>query len=111
VNAPWQAEESLHEAVNRARHRPDALVEPLAVDARTSPGLWQVHGALLTHLDRLLYEIDPQAGTEAGGARRDTVKEPWMTAMRRVTRQGAAAASAAASAADPRHRLHSGRSG
>ncbi len=91
VNAPWRAEEKLGEALARARRRPDALVEKLAVDAHTQPGLWRVHGALLAHLDRLLYEVDPDAGTQAGGARRDEAQiEPWIAAMRRVARQSTA---------------------
>src|SRR3954453_17074633 len=40
VNAPRKAEEGLAEALPRARRRPDALVEKLAVDAHTQPGLW-----------------------------------------------------------------------
>jgi hypothetical protein len=88
VNAPWQAEEELAEALARARRRPDALVEKLAVDAHTQPGLWRIHGALLANLDRLLYEVDPNAGTQAGGARREAAEiEPWVAAMRRVARQ------------------------
>lgn len=91
VNAPWQAEEQLASALARARRRPDALVEKLAVDARTQPGLWRIHGALLANLDRLLYEVDPDAGTQAGGARRDSAQiEPWVAAMRRVARQSTA---------------------
>src|SRR4051794_25005806 len=79
VNAPWKAEEELAEALTRARRRPDALVEKLAVDAHTQPGLWRIHGALLAHLDRLLYEVDPNAGTQAHGARRDEAQiEPWV---------------------------------
>jgi hypothetical protein len=88
VNAPWRAEEKLAEALTRARRRPDALVEKLAVDAHAQPGLWRIHGALLAHLDRLLYEVDPDNGTQAGDARRDEAQiEPWVTAMRRVARQ------------------------
>jgi hypothetical protein len=88
VTAPWQAEEELASALAKARRRPDALVEQLAVDAHSSPGLWQVHGALLANLDRLLHEVDPDVGTQAAGARRGSAEiEPWVAAMRRVARQ------------------------
>jgi hypothetical protein len=88
VSAPWRTEASLDTALNRARNRPEVLVERLAVDAHDQPGLWQVHGALLANLDRLLHEVDPQQGTQAAGARRDSAAiEPWVAAMRRVARQ------------------------
>jgi hypothetical protein len=87
VSAPW-AEGELAEAISRARRRPDALVEKLAVDAHTQPGLWRVHGALLANLDRLLHEVDPEVGTQASGARRESTEiEPWVAAMRRVARE------------------------
>lgn len=88
VRAPWQAEGELAAALMRARRRPDALVEQLAVDAYEQPGLWRVHGALLANLDRLLHEVDPDLGTQASGARRGSAEiEPWVAAMRRVARQ------------------------
>ena len=88
VRSPLQAEEALGAALMRARRRPDALVEQLAVDAHKQPGLWRVHGALLANLDRLLHEIDPDLGTQASGARRGSAEvEPWVAAMRRVARQ------------------------
>lgn len=92
VNQPWQAEESLHRALNRARQHPEVLVQLLATDSSTAPVLWRIHGSMLTHLDRLLHEIDPSTGTQAGGARRENVvRDPWTSAMRRVIRQRSAA--------------------
>jgi uncharacterized membrane protein YgaE (UPF0421/DUF939 family) len=88
VTAPWQAEEELAGALSRSRQRPDALVEQLAVDAHTQPGLWQVNGSLLANLDRLSHELDPDTGTQAGAARRNSKDvEPWVTAMGRAARQ------------------------
>jgi hypothetical protein len=57
--------DGLRQAVRRARSLRDRASDALMVDARRDPKLWRVHGAMLSHLDRLLDDIDPGGNAAA----------------------------------------------
>ncbi len=60
------------EAVGEARVR---LTELLLVDPQEAPGLWELHGALLSGLQRVLAELDVEARLRQRQRRRDQARE------------------------------------
>jgi hypothetical protein len=65
VVGPAGEADGLRRAVRRARSLRDLASDALLVDARREPTLWRVHGAMLTHLDRLLNDIDSGSNAAA----------------------------------------------
>jgi hypothetical protein len=65
VAGPAVDADGLRRAVRRARSLRDLASDRLMVDARKEPKLWRVHGAMLSHLDRLLDDIDPGGNAAA----------------------------------------------
>lgn len=56
---------ALRSALDTTRAKLDAVGRPLAADPLTARREWQLHGSLLTDIERLLGEIDPQDGADA----------------------------------------------
>lgn len=73
VAGPAGDADGLRAAVRRARSLRDAASDSLLVDAKKEPKLWRVHGAMLSHLDRLLDDIDPRGNAAAYAISRRTL--------------------------------------
>jgi hypothetical protein len=79
----------LRAALERARASQGRLHPALLVDAAAEPELWALHGALLQAIDRVLREIDLEAGAEARQVARDgsAAERPFVAGARRVKQQ------------------------
>jgi hypothetical protein len=76
VAGPTEDADGLRQAVRRARSLRDRASDRLMVDARKEPKLWRVHGAMLSHLDRLLVDVDPGGNAAAYAISRLTLVSP-----------------------------------
>jgi hypothetical protein len=72
VTGPPLDRQELRAALDRAHIDWEAASKMLLVDAQAEPGIWQVHGALLAHIDRLLDDLDPDTGRGALAVSRPT---------------------------------------
>lgn len=59
-----EAEERLAEALARSRRTRDHVADLLLEDVQEHPRQWQLHGALLAEVDRILDELDIDKRTE-----------------------------------------------
>jgi hypothetical protein len=59
----------LRRAIARVRAHREEVAGAMLAGPREDPGAWQVHGALLANVDRLLNEIDPEGQTWPGSPR------------------------------------------
>jgi uncharacterized membrane protein YgaE (UPF0421/DUF939 family) len=83
INGPSGGEEDLRAALDRARAARQSVGDALAVDPRSEPRLWKLHGALLSDIDRILRELDPQAGPDASQVLRAAPpRRRWMPQQR-----------------------------
>ena len=69
ASGPPANEAPLRRALLRARGRREDVAAAMLAGPRGDPGSWQVHGALLANLDRLLAELDPEGRTWPGASR------------------------------------------
>jgi uncharacterized membrane protein YccC len=69
VSGPPGNEAPLRRALLRAGGRREEVAAAMLAGPRGDPGSWQVHGALLANLDRLLAELDPEGRTWPGASR------------------------------------------
>ena len=69
VSGPPANEAPLRRALLRARGRREEVAAAMLAGPRGDLGSWQVHGALLANLDRLLSELDPEGRTWPGASR------------------------------------------
>ncbi|MGW2840209.1 FUSC family protein [Streptomyces sp. NPDC001493] len=66
-----QAEDRLAEALARGRETRDRIADLLLEDVQEHPRQWQLHGALLAEVDRVLDELDIDKRTERLGEELD----------------------------------------
>ncbi|MER6240299.1 FUSC family protein [Streptomyces clavifer] len=66
-----EAEERLAEALSRSRTTRDRVADLLLEDVQEHPREWQLHGALLAEIDRILDELDIDKRTERLGEELD----------------------------------------
>jgi Aromatic acid exporter family member 1 len=69
ASGPPANEAPLRRALLRARGRRKDVEAAMLPGRREDPGSWQVHGALLANVDRLLAELDPEGRTWPGASR------------------------------------------
>jgi hypothetical protein len=86
VTGPPRDRGGLRDALGRAQVDWEAASKMLLVDARSEPGIWQVHGALLAHIDRLFDDLDPDTGRAAAAVGRQT--EPRRSRLPQLQRFG-----------------------
>ncbi|GAA1819432.1 hypothetical protein GCM10009835_44500 [Planosporangium flavigriseum] len=80
VGGTTEDADGLRQAARRARSLRDRASDSLLVDAKKEPKLWRVHGAMLSHLDRLLDDVDPGGNAAAYAISRLTLVPPVTTA-------------------------------
>ncbi|CAM5240853.1 FUSC family protein [Streptomyces badius] len=88
------AEERLAEALVRSRATRDRVADLLLEDVQEHPRQWQLHGALLAEIDRVLAELDIEERTKRLGEELDRrsgeahARHPRLRALlRRLGRQ------------------------
>ncbi len=77
----------LAEALDAVREARVRLTELLLVDPHDAPGLWQVHGALLAGVERVLAELDVEERTRRRQRRRreaEALRRPAAQAAERI---------------------------
>jgi uncharacterized membrane protein YgaE (UPF0421/DUF939 family) len=65
VAGPTADDAALRRALTSAHRRRDSMGGVLVLDAAAEPGIWPLHGSLLADIDRVLREVDPEAGSAA----------------------------------------------
>jgi hypothetical protein len=73
VTAPTAEGAEIREALGIAHERRSHLMAVLAVDPVHDPTAWGLHGAIVANVDRLLRELDLEAGTAARDVARTAV--------------------------------------
>ncbi|MFH8475484.1 aromatic acid exporter family protein [Streptomyces sp. NPDC018000] len=87
-----EAEDRLAHALAVSRATRDRVANLLLEDVREHPGQWQLHGALLAEVDRILDELDIDKRTERLGKELDRrsaqlhERHPWLRAVSRRLR-------------------------
>ncbi|MFE4330918.1 aromatic acid exporter family protein [Streptomyces sp. NPDC056831] len=91
-----EAEDRLARALAVSRATRDRVANLLLEDVQEHPGQWQLHGALLAEIDRILDELDIDKRTERLGKELDRhssqlhERHPWLRAVSRRLRGGQA---------------------
>jgi hypothetical protein len=67
---PTADDVELREALAEAHAVRDRIAGALVVEAAAEPAVWPLHGSLLTDVDRVLREVDLEAGSDARSVRR-----------------------------------------
>lgn len=84
-----EAEDRLARALAVSRETRDRVADLLLEDVSEQPGAWQLHGALLAEVDRILDELDIDKRTERLGKELDRRsaqvhdRHPWLHAVSR----------------------------
>jgi uncharacterized membrane protein YccC len=68
---------ALRKALALAHQHRDAMAARLVFDAGAEPAVWPLHGSLLTDIDRVLREVDLEAGSEARAVPRGDRERRW----------------------------------
>lgn len=79
-----RAEAELADALTEARALREWIAELLLAETRRDPETWELHGALLANVDRLLNELDLEKRVEQRIAAMDNKRRPFGSATRTV---------------------------
>jgi hypothetical protein len=82
---PARDTDALRGALDRARPLREEASQLLIDDAAPGPTIWRVNGALLSHVDRLLADLDPDAETVAPAVRRPGPPASSAHSLRRLS--------------------------